>query len=162
MPAEAMAQPGKPERGRHDFDAGRGTRDAGDADRAPDRPSDLPKAGWFAILRRSVKQFKHDNVTDYAAALTYFGILAIFPATLALVSVLGLLGKHQTDSLLSNISSIAPSGATSVLKSIITTGAGQGRRSRHCAGCEPGVGALVGLGVRRCVHARLQRDLQRG
>ena len=120
MPAEAMAQPGKPERGRHDFDAGRGTRDAGDADGAPDRPSEVPKAGWFAILRRSVKQFKHDNVTDYAAALTYFGILAIFPAMLALVSVLGLLGKGQTDSLLSNISSIAPGGATSVLKSIIT------------------------------------------
>ena len=121
MPAEAAAQPNQSKSGRHDFDAGHSTRDAGDAGRAPERPSDLPKAGWFAILRRSVKQFKHDNVTDYAAALTYFGILAIFPATLALVSVLGLLGKHQTGTLLSNISSIAPSGVTSVLKSIITT-----------------------------------------
>ncbi|WP_307864726.1 YihY/virulence factor BrkB family protein [Allobranchiibius sp. CTAmp26] len=115
-----MSQPGRSEDGRRHFDAGYGR--AGDRDDAegPDRPTDVPKSGWFAVLRRSVKQFKHDNVTDFAAALTYFGILAIFPAALALVSVLGLLGKHQTDSLLANISSIAPGGVTDVLRSIIT------------------------------------------
>lgn len=89
-------------------------------DGAPDKPTDLPKAGWFAILKRAVHQFKHDNVTDFAAALTYFGILAIFPGVLALVSVLGLLGKNQTDKVVSNLSAVAPGAVTDVLKTIIT------------------------------------------
>lgn len=85
-----------------------------------DQLTAVPKAGWFAILKRAVKQFKHDNVTDFAAALTYFGILAIFPGALALVSVLGLLGKNQTDKVVSNISGVAPGAVTDVLKTIIT------------------------------------------
>ena len=43
-------------------------------------------------LRRTVSEFREDNLTDWAAALTYYGILSIFPALLVLVSVLGLLG----------------------------------------------------------------------
>lgn len=75
---------------------------------APAKPTDIPKAGWFAISKRAARQFKQDNVTDFAAALTYFGILAIFPTILALVSVLGLLGKNQTDNVVKNISAVAP------------------------------------------------------
>jgi len=42
--------------------------------RTADRPSD-PKAGsWFATLKRTVREFKEDNLTDWAAALTYYGI----------------------------------------------------------------------------------------
>ncbi|XAS76741.1 YihY/virulence factor BrkB family protein [Dermatophilaceae bacterium Sec6.4] len=86
---------------------------------APAKPTDIPKAGWFAISKRAARQFKQDNVTDFAAALTYFGILAIFPTILALVSVLGLLGKNQTDNVVKNISAVAPGGVTNVLTSII-------------------------------------------
>ena len=70
-----------------------------DAD-VPDKPTDIPKAGWVQVLKRSVKQFKHDDVTDRAAALTYFGVLAIFPAVLVLVSIMGLLGKSTTQKVL--------------------------------------------------------------
>jgi membrane protein len=89
-------------------------------DGEPARPSQMPKAGWFTILKRAVKQFKHDDVTDRAAALTYYGVLAIFPGVLALVSILGLLGKSTTNEVLKNIDAIAPSGATDFLKTIIT------------------------------------------
>ena len=55
----------------------------------PDRPTEMPKAGWVAILKRALKQFKHDDVTDRAAALTYFGVLALFPGMLVYQGVLG-------------------------------------------------------------------------
>ncbi|MDQ0938928.1 uncharacterized BrkB/YihY/UPF0761 family membrane protein [Streptomyces sp. V1I1] len=47
-------------------------------------------AGAVFVLKRTVKEFKDDNQTDLAAAPTYYGVLAIFPALLALVSILGL------------------------------------------------------------------------
>ncbi|MFL5884929.1 MAG: YhjD/YihY/BrkB family envelope integrity protein, partial [Thermoleophilaceae bacterium] len=68
--------------------------------RAPETPTDLGGSGFFAVLKRTVREFKEDNLTDWAAALTYYGILAIFPALLALVSVLGLVGSSATQPLL--------------------------------------------------------------
>jgi membrane protein len=86
---------------------------------APEKPSDMPKAGWITILKRAVKQFKHDDVTDRAAALTYYGVLAIFPGVLVLVSVLGLLGKSTTNTVLANLKAIAPTAVASFLKTVI-------------------------------------------
>jgi membrane protein len=85
----------------------------------PATPSDIPRADWFTILRRALKQFKHDDVTDRAAALTYYGVLAIFPAVLVLVSVLGLLGTSTTNQVLANIKQIAPSAVTGFLQTVI-------------------------------------------
>src|SRR5438034_168740 len=48
-------------------------------------PEDIPKPGWVAILKRTVKGFQNDNLTDWAAALTYYAVLALFPALIALV-----------------------------------------------------------------------------
>jgi membrane protein len=98
----------------------RSERDQSGGSGVPERPGDISKAGWFTILKRSLKQFKHDDVTDRAAALTYYGVLAIFPGVLVLVSVLGLLGKSTTNKVLSNINQIAPSAVTSFLKTVIT------------------------------------------
>lgn len=113
--AAAAAGKGAAERdGRQGNGDGRGSAGA-----PPDKPSQLPKAGWREILKRSFKQFKHDDITDRAAALTYFGVLALFPAMLVLVSVLGLLGKSTTNSLLNNLGSIAPGGVKSFLTTVI-------------------------------------------
>ena len=57
---------------------------------------------------KDLKEFKEDNLTDWAAALTYYGILAIFPAILALVSILGLMGSGTTQSLIDNLGQVAP------------------------------------------------------
>jgi membrane protein len=97
----------------------------------------MPRAGWLAILKRSVREFKHDDVTDRAAALTYFGVLALFPAVLVLVSILGLLGKSTTQQVLDNLGQVAPGGVHTFLKTVVTQVQGK-------AGAA-GVAAIIGL-----------------
>ena len=46
----------------------------------------------FATLKRTLQEFSEDNLTDWAAALTYYGLLSLFPALIALVSLLGIFG----------------------------------------------------------------------
>jgi len=108
-----MAQAREREREREDSGRQRGNG------RAPDTPTDLSGKGWFATLRRTIREFKEDNLTDWAAALTYYGILAIFPALLALVSVLGLVGSGVTQSLIDNLGKVAPGPAKDIFTSAI-------------------------------------------
>jgi membrane protein len=94
------------------------TRD-GANDRAPDGPSDLRGRSWVGVLKRTVTEFKDDNLTDWAAALTYYGILSIFPMLLVLVSILGLLGDSATQPLLDNLGKLAPGPAQEIFTSAI-------------------------------------------
>ena len=75
----------------------------------------LPRSAWFGVLRRTFSEFSADGLTDWAAALTYYGILAIFPALIALVSILGLIGTSATKPLLDNLGSLAPGPAHQIL-----------------------------------------------
>jgi membrane protein len=84
-------------------------------ERAPDRLSQMPRRSWKAVLRGTLKEFKDDELTDRAAALTYYGILAIFPALLVLVSVLGIAGESATRQVLDNIQKLAPGPARDVI-----------------------------------------------
>src|SRR5258708_30970383 len=79
-------------------------------DTPPEGPAELGRRGWVTVLKRTVKEFREDNLTDWAAALTYYGVLALFPALIALVSVVGLLGQSTVDSLVSNIKAIPGAG----------------------------------------------------
>jgi len=63
---------------------------------APDGPTDLTKQGWKGTVKRTVKEFQDDNLTDWAAALTYYAVQALFPALIVLVALLGLLGNAST------------------------------------------------------------------
>ena len=56
--------------------------------RKPGRPTELPKPAWGGVLKRTAREFQADNLTDLAAALTYYGVLAIFPMLIVIVSVL--------------------------------------------------------------------------
>ncbi|MFJ8298078.1 YihY/virulence factor BrkB family protein [Streptomyces sp. NPDC094447] len=85
------------------------------AERAPDRPSQLAGDSWKAVLRGVVREFGKDELTDRAAALTYYGILAIFPALLALVSLLGIAGESATQEVLDNLRRLAPGPAREVI-----------------------------------------------
>jgi membrane protein len=85
----------------------------------PDSPGELDRGSWWQAIKRTVKEFKEDNLTDWAAALTYYSILAIFPALLALVSVLGLLGSGTTQSLIDNLGQVAPGPANDIFTSAI-------------------------------------------
>jgi membrane protein len=64
----------------------------------------------FSAFKGAVKEFREDNMTDWAAALTYYGVLALFPALVALVSIVGLLGDSTIESLKSNIEAIPAAG----------------------------------------------------
>jgi membrane protein len=86
---------------------------------APDSPSGLKARSWGGVLKRTVTEFKEDNLTDWAAALTYYGILAIFPALLVLVSLLGLIGDSATQPLIDNLGSVAPGPAQDIFTSAI-------------------------------------------
>ena len=64
--------------------------------KAPDSPTDLSKRSWFGTVKRTVSEFRDDNLTDWAAALTYYAVLSIFPAFIALISILGLVVDPAT------------------------------------------------------------------
>src|SRR5690348_3474165 len=82
---------------------------------APSTPTDLPRQSWPSILKRTGKQFSEDNLSTWAAALTYYAVLSIFPALLALVSILGVIGPSATQPLMDNLSSVAPGPAKDIL-----------------------------------------------
>ncbi len=88
-------------------------------ERAPDAPTDLDKGSWWGVLKRTVSEFQDDNLTDWAAALTYYAILSIFPALLVLVSVLGLVGQSATQPLIDNVSTLAPGPAQDIFTDAI-------------------------------------------
>lgn len=64
------------------------------------------RRGKLVTLRRAATEFREGNLSDWAAALTYYGLLALFPALIAMVSLIGLVGD--------------PRGTTSTLTKIIT------------------------------------------
>jgi membrane protein len=64
--------------------------------KAPDSPTDLGKRSWFDTGKRVVSEFRNDNLTDWAAALTYYAVLSIFPAFIAMISILGLVVDPAT------------------------------------------------------------------
>src|SRR3954449_6978093 len=92
--------------------------DAANGD-APDKPTQLRKRSWLGVAKRTVREFKEDNLTDWAAALTYYGILSIFPALIALLSILGLVGQSATQPLIQNLGSVAPGPAKQILTSTL-------------------------------------------
>ncbi|UUU34767.1 YihY/virulence factor BrkB family protein [Streptomyces sp. CA-210063] len=82
-------------------------------------PAGLPRRSWWAVVRRTVKEFQDDELSDRAAALTYYGVLSLFPALLVLVSLLGVAGQRTTDRLLDNIGDLAPGPARDILRDAV-------------------------------------------
>jgi membrane protein len=104
----------------------------------PDAPSDLPRRSWKAILKRTVKEFQADNLTDWAAALTYYAVMSLFPMLIVLVALLGLVGQQSTITTMTD--SLRAAGLADVAKNV------QGPLDeivRH----KGGAGALVGFGL---------------
>ncbi len=73
---------------------------------------------WIRVLRRTVTEFRDDALTDRAAALTYYAVLSIFPALIALVSIVGLFGdpRATTDSLTEIVEQVGPESAADTFK----------------------------------------------
>lgn len=104
----------------------------------PDSPDDLTKRSWLYVLRKTVREFGDDQCTDLAAALTYYSVLALFPAAIALLSLVGLVGQgpQTVDTLLGILRDVGASGAADTLEPTLT----ELSRSQSA-----GIGFVVGL-----------------
>ncbi|MEV0357932.1 YihY/virulence factor BrkB family protein [Nocardia sp. NPDC050697] len=78
-------------------------------------PRVLRKGTWWGVLKRVVGEFQRDNVTDWAAALTYYSVLSVFPAIIVLTALLGSLGPTATDELIDTIRELGPGSGTDLL-----------------------------------------------
>jgi membrane protein len=89
-----------------------------DDPRKPESPSDLTKPSTFYVLRKTAREFQHDQCTDLAAALTYYAVLSLFPALLVVVSLLGVFGqgRRTTDAVLDIVSDLAPASTVDTLR----------------------------------------------
>jgi membrane protein len=106
----------RPERGRTQADDSQDAVPAQPtADRGVDELSDLPKRSYPAVLKRTAKEFGNDNITVWAAALTYYGVLSLFPGLLLVVTVLRLFGPDTVDAVIDNVSGLAPGPVASIL-----------------------------------------------
>jgi membrane protein len=115
---------------------------APDAD-APEKPTHLSFRAWWGVLRRTFREFQDDNLMDWAAALTYYGVLALFPGVIVFVSLLGLLGQYPEtfNALLDIVRQLASpatvDGIAGPLESVI--------REKQAAGALLGFGLLGAL-----------------
>jgi membrane protein len=95
-------------------------REAGEkrSGRRPEGPPHPRKGGIVQTVKRTIAEFKEDNLSDAAAALTYYSVLSIFPALIALVSIVGIVGDPQTvtSALTDVVSSIGPASAVETFK----------------------------------------------
>src|SRR6187200_465225 len=107
--------------------------------REPDQPTELRPQSWSGALKRTFREMKDDNLTDWAAALTYYGLLSLFPALLVLVALLGVLGTYPktTNALLDIVRDLGPKSAVDTFRKPIE---GVVRN-------KGGAGALLGVGL---------------
>jgi len=107
---------------------------------APANPTEIRGRGWGAVLKRTFKEFREDNLTDWAAALTYYAVLALFPALIALVSIVGLLGHSTINALITNIQAIpaAPESKKIIVNAI---------RDMSSHGSQAGAALIIGIAL---------------
>lgn len=132
--------PPEHESDRRTLDAKRERRGAPDSE-SPDSPVDLDSTSKKATLKRTAKEFLADQLIDSAAALTYYAVLALFPALIALVSIIGFLPSSATDSLLDNVTDLSPGPAQDILTNAISGISGSG----GAAGIAFAIGLVLAL-----------------
>src|SRR3954451_348762 len=86
-------------------------------------PAALPRTSWGDTLKRTVSEFKEDKLQHWAAALTYYAVLSIFPALLVMVSLVGLLADpaRVTKVLTDTVSELGPATAATTFQGPIET-----------------------------------------
>ncbi|WP_288798495.1 YihY/virulence factor BrkB family protein [uncultured Arsenicicoccus sp.] len=99
-----------------DRPVGARTHDDPDGQGKPDDMDDLPGANWKYAFKRTTKEFTRDQCTDLAAALTYYAVLSLFPAILALISLLGLFGQDPgtVERMLDSVRQLSPQAVDTV------------------------------------------------
>jgi membrane protein len=108
------------------------------ADRGPDKPSELGRRSWWSVLKRTAKEYREDDLSDWAAALTYYAILSLFPGLLVLVAGLRLFGKSTVTTVTDNLAAVAPGAVRTILTGAVAS-------LEHGASSTAGVLAIVSL-----------------
>ena len=95
-----------------------GDRPAPESDAKPDSPDDLTKQSWTYVARKTAREFSKDECTDLAAALTYYAVLSVFPAAIALMSLVGVVGDgpQTVDTLLQVLRDVGASSVADTLQ----------------------------------------------
>ncbi|HEX2186059.1 MAG TPA: YihY/virulence factor BrkB family protein [Chloroflexota bacterium] len=81
----------------------------------------MPGGSWWAAVKRTVREFQVDNLKDWAAALTYYSVLSIFPALVVLISLIDLAGRSTIQTLLDNLGQVAPGSVNQILEGAISS-----------------------------------------
>jgi membrane protein len=107
----------------HDTSEGRRVPAEEVKQREPDSPTELDKPSWKYVMRKTAREFSKDQCTDLAAALTYYAVLALFPAAIALLSLVGLVGQgpQTVKTLLGILQQIGAGSATQTLGKTLTS-----------------------------------------
>jgi membrane protein len=114
-----------------DADGGRGMH--------ADTPSQIPARGWWDILKRTFAEVSNDRVLTEAAGITFYALLALFPAIAALVSIYGLFAEPATISQhLDVLGSVVPGGGMQIIEEQVKRIASKGSTAL-------GFGAIIGL-----------------
>ena len=145
------------------FSGAEGSRDGGgipvqtDDSPGPDSPLDLEPLDWKSTANRTLKEIKDDRVTLIGAGMAYYLFLALFPAVIALVGVLGLIDAPSSviRSMEESVRNTLPAGA----RDIIGTAIGNADATRESAS---GVAAFVGIAVALWSASSGMVALQRG
>jgi membrane protein len=103
----------------------------------PKGPGDLSRPSQLAALKRVTAEFKHNNLTVLAAALTYYGVLSVVPGLIVLFALLGLVGKRTTHQLVTQVQSVAPGSSAHFVRTLITQA--QSNKSEATAGAIAGL-----------------------
>ncbi|QIG38258.1 YihY/virulence factor BrkB family protein [Microbacterium sp. 4R-513] len=79
----------------------------------PDSLREIDKRSWKYVVKKTLREFSDDQCTDIAAGLTYFAVLALFPALIAVFSILGVIGQGESaaEAITGIIQSFAPDAA---------------------------------------------------
>jgi membrane protein len=106
-------------------------------------PLDLPARSWWSALKRAVGRFRADNMTDSAAALTYYAVLSLFPGLIVLVALLGLVGQYPqtTNAILDIIDQVGPQSAVDTFREPVESVV----KNKGDAGALLGIGLVAAL-----------------
>jgi membrane protein len=105
---------------------------------APESPTEVRPRGWWEVLKRTSRRFRQENLSDWAAALTYYAVLSLFPALLVLVAILGVVGQQgAVDDLLKVVEDVGSPQAADVVRGPL----------EGVVANRGGAGALLGIGL---------------
>jgi membrane protein len=115
------------------------TGSAGEADNRLESPTDLPKPSLVAVLKRARVEFRNDNLTTLAAALTYYAVLAAVPGLVVLFTALGWFGKNVTSRVVTQVNAVAPGSSGHFVQTLLS------QAQSHKSGT--GITAIIGLAI---------------